>query len=446
MKPRHIAATLLGIILATLLGVAIYSHVRGDGAGRSTSSSSSANSATALGANCTKGRVTYYATKAAPGSYRFDALQTGHALKPTVKYDITKLCHDPAYAAATVDYTKTGKLRPPQVNALARHYLHNRKAWLHDIIGLLNMGSKKNGVTNPTWAVTSFSVKYQSSWYHTEGMVPHGKNLPTVKRYTETHAAGWVLVEHLANGQTREQRINCGEQPVVTYKHAVKTVAARPSSPTVVTVVYHQPPPPGCTGTKCAPHHQPPPKCTTKCGHQPPPCKTHCGPPPPCKSHCGPPPCKGSKCGPPPPCKTNCGPPPCKTHCGPPPCKTNCGPPPPCSTCTSKQPPPVQDPGSPSTANDGPTPGAPSQAPAPNPVATTSGSGTTAQAPAPAPDNGPGKTAGYAGSGTGTGGTTPGGSTSDSGGTTANGGSSATSNPTTGDTGTYSGSPTGPPS
>lgn len=268
----------------------------------------------------------------------------------------------------------------------------------------------------------------------------------------------------------------CGGQPRVQVPTPVQTVTVVARPPTrIVTVVYRHPSPtckvgkmvngkcvtppspPTCkTGTmvhgKCVtppPHHNPPPKCIG----------AKCGPPPSCTgTQCGnqPPQCTGKKCGNQPPKCTGpqCGtqPPPSCTgsECSPPPSCTGpqCGnqPPPPCSTCTSKTPPPVQDPQSPSQAYDGPTQGAPLQAPAPNPVVATSGSHTY-QAPNPAPDNGPGKTSGYAGTGTGTSGTTPGGSTTLPGGTiTAQGGASATSNPTTGITGTYSGSPSGPPS
>jgi hypothetical protein len=434
VRPRHAATVLLAIIVAALVAVGIYSHVHSG----AKSSGSSTSSASVLGKNCTRGPVTYYADKAQKGSDRFDALQTGHALKPTVEHDVTKLCHDPSFAAAMVDFAHTGKIRPTKVNHLASYYLHHRKAWLNAVIGLLDKGTKKNGVSNPSYAVTSLSVKYDSRQYDTEGMVPHGKRLPTVFRSTQHHAAGWVLVEHLKNGQTRELRINCGEQPVVPRK-PVKTVAARSpsgSTPRVVTVVYHQPPPSGCTGSSCG-HRPPPPGCKT----------THTCPPPPPVPHC-----KNGSSGPYPQCPTP--PKSCKTThtCPPPPpppgCKTThtCPPPPPhgcgCTTTTQVSQ-PVHDNSYVAPSAVQPTPGAPKHEPQANPVATTS---VSAQAPSPAADNGPGNTAGYAGTGTGTGGSTPGGSTTSSGVTTSTGGSSATSNPVTGDSGTYSGSPTGPPS
>lgn len=320
---RRIALVLLAAIAAALVALGIYTHVHG--VAKVSRADSSASSAT-LGKDCTK-RVIYYANNAAKGSYRFDALQKGHSLKQAVSHDQTKLCHDPSFAAAMVDFAHTGKIRPTQVNALARHYMSDRKAWFSAIFGLLDKGNSKNGVKNPAYAVISFSVINQSDWYSTEGMTPHGKQLPTVSAYTERYSAGWVLVEHLKNGQTRELRILCGEQPVVPYKHKAVVVSHPSVSPPpvrIVTVVYHHPSPPTCksgkvVNGKCStqpPRHTTPPGGCTKgspsCGTQPPP--GHSKPPTGCTSgsSCGnqPPPsgCQASgTCSPPPPSGCSAG-------------------------------------------------------------------------------------------------------------------------------------------
>lgn len=217
--------------------------------------------------NCASTGITaakpFYADQARADSHQFGPDQNYHDKKTALRTLSTAMSCDYYVAATEVDFKQSGdEISVGQVNATAKTYGGDKKAWSNAVQGFLD-----------SIDVSKSYTKYEHAKYSTLGMIPNGSGQPTLFAATPGHEAGWTLVLTFKDGTVRKLRIPCLFQPEeVNFPNVPSEANAKPAPQCTSTKTHPCGGSPGCTKPPCGGST---PGCTAKpCGTPTPKCCT----------------------------------------------------------------------------------------------------------------------------------------------------------------------------